>query len=376
MKTEDSPLQSISFEAKVNRKMAARLSQLLRDDTNIIESNQLMNNNNDDGDDIFVYTGGEQEVPRDVKRVRIAENINTIPAWTFAHCRQLIEVEGHDKLKKIEQRAFHECPSLRRATKMQGVVEVEDYAFGRCSALSELDFDKLEIIGLGAFTDCKSLSATNMPSVRRIGAYAFNGCDALTDVVLGEKLERIYALAFYGCSALRSISIPLKHGGLIFVENSFNYCNNLSRVDILDGIHESITSLHLESWRKDMEQEIDSINQNLPNIRVLFGWGKGQEIQEWIRRVLFRMEHYKSEHKVLVKEAMTLLELALWKANLHDDVGDDAAAQEGIRVTRGRRNRKRKDKYITSGASIVIKNVLPFLGHITYPVESQWYGSI
>jgi hypothetical protein len=41
----------------------------------------------DDGvggdDDIFVYTGGEQQVPRDVKRVRIAENIDTIPASTF-----------------------------------------------------------------------------------------------------------------------------------------------------------------------------------------------------------------------------------------------------------------------------------------------------
>jgi hypothetical protein len=27
------------------------------------------------GDDIFVYTGGDQEVPWDVKRVRIAENM-------------------------------------------------------------------------------------------------------------------------------------------------------------------------------------------------------------------------------------------------------------------------------------------------------------
>jgi hypothetical protein len=57
---------------------------------------------------------------------------------------------------------------------------------------------------------------------------------------------------------------------------------------------------------------------------------------------------------------MTLLELALWKANLHD-ADDAAAAQEGVRVTRGQRKRKRNDRCITSGASIVIKNVLPFL---------------
>ena len=63
-----------------------------------------------------------------------------------------------------------------------------------------------------------------------------------------------------------------------------------------------------------------------------------------------------------MKEAMTLLELALWKANLRENEADDAAAaQEGVRVTREQRKRTRNDRCITSGASIVIKNVLPFL---------------
>jgi predicted NAD-dependent protein-ADP-ribosyltransferase YbiA (DUF1768 family) len=73
------------------------------------------------------------------------------------------------------------------------------------------------------------------------------------------------------------------------------------------------------------------------------------------------IEHYKSEHYISLKEAMSLLELALWKANLDDNVGDDAAAREGRRVTRRQRKRARKDRCITSGASVVIKNVLPFL---------------
>ena len=104
-----------------------------------------------------------------------------------------------------------------------------------------------------------------------------------------------------------------------------------------------------------MQDEIDRINQTLPNIRL--GIGKTQAIQQWIDSVLQRMEHYKSEHQILLKESMTLLELALWKANLCEN--EDA--QEGVRVTRGQRKRARKDRCITSGASIVIKNVLPFL---------------
>jgi hypothetical protein len=160
-------------------------------------------NNNDDGvggDEIFVYMGGDQEVPRDVRRVRIAENIDTIPWGVFEGCEQLIEVEGHNKIKKIERREFHYCIRLRRVTKMQGVIEIEDTAFNSCTALSDIDFDKLEIIGYNAFAECKSLSFVNMPSVKSVGYGAFQYCTALTDVVFGRDVERIETYALLSCT--------------------------------------------------------------------------------------------------------------------------------------------------------------------------------
>ncbi len=316
--------------------------------------NQLLNDGvGGGGDDIFVYTGGEQQVPFDVKRVRIAENVDTIPERTFYRCYQLIEVEGHNKLKKVEQYAFNFCHILRRVTKMTGVMEIEKGAFSSCFALRELEFDKLEIIGVGAFGFC-GLRSFIMPSIRRVGGHAFQHCDALTDAMFGEKLERIEVGVFYGCRALSHIVIPLKDN-LIIGNSSFDNCEDLSRVDILDGgIHKTISSLQLESWRNEMDQEIHRINQTLPNIPAM---KKPEAIQEWITRVLSRMEHYKIEHHILLKEATTLLELALWKANLCEN--EDA--QEGVRVTRGQRKRARRDRCVTSGASIVIKNVLPFL---------------
>jgi hypothetical protein len=318
----------------------------------------MMADNQLGDDDIFVYTGGEQRVPRDVKRVRIAENVDTIQAESFAMCRELREVKGHNKLKKIERSAFYWCTSLRTVTKMTGLIEIEENAFCCCSALSDIDFDKLKIIGDGAFDDCESLRSINMPSIRRVSRSAFAYCTALTDAVFGKDLERIEGSAFWE-SALRRIGIPLKEN-LIIDNNAFSECRNLSRVDILaGGIHKTISSLHMESWRVEMKAEIDRINQTLPNTH---SYEKAEAIRQWITRVLSRMEHYKSEHKMLVKEAMTLLELALWKANLRENENDGtAAAQEGVRVTRGQRKRKRNDSCITSGASIVIKNVLPFL---------------
>ena len=331
----------------------------------MMADNLLLNNDGVgvDGDvDIFVYTGGEQQVPRDVKRVRIAENIDTIPERTFQRCRQLIEVEGHNELKKIEEYAFAECPCLRRVTKMQGVIEIEAYAFRDCDALSELEFDKLEIIGSYAFGNCNSLRSINMTSVRRVGEYAFQYCKALTSAVFGEDLEGIGGCAFYECTALKRIAIPLKRNlivgkdgriSAIVEDHAFYNCENLSRVDVIGGTHETISSLHMKSWRDEMQEEIDRINQTLPDTRPV-------AIQRWIRSVLDRIEHYKTEHQIVLKEAMTLLELALWKANL-DDNEAGVPSQEGVRVTRRQVKRARKERCITSGAGIIIKNVLPFL---------------
>ena len=47
-----------------------------------------------DDDDIFVYTGGGQRVPRDVKRAKIDESVDTILARAFYNCEQLIEVDA------------------------------------------------------------------------------------------------------------------------------------------------------------------------------------------------------------------------------------------------------------------------------------------
>jgi len=320
----------------------------------------ILLNDGDDGD-VFVYTGGDQQVPRDVRRVRIAENIDTIPARTFEECRQLIEVEGHNQLTKIEQWAFFCCRRLRWLTKMGGVKEIEGCAFNGCNALSDLEFDRLEIIGGGAFIHCTSLRSINLPSVRRVRRDTFFQCAALTEAVFGEDLGRIDALAFWICPSLRRIAIPLKDN-LIIEDRAFYESENLSRVDIIGGIHKTISSFHMEIWRDEMTEEIDRINQTLPDTRSV---EKALTMREWIRYVTAGMEYYKAEHQELLKEAMTLLELALWDANLQQQeerlwlkwVDNKQPAKKAKIDIDGVRHEAR----ITSGASIVIKNVLPFL---------------
>ena len=106
-----------------------------------------------------------------------------------------------------------------------------------------------------------------------------------------------------------------------------------------------------------MIAEINRINQVLPTIPAD---DKTEVIQQWMELVVDKIDNCKAEHNRYVKEASTLLELALWKANLEDKKAD-RLEREAVRTTRGSRKRARKEISVTSGASIVIKNVLPFL---------------
>eukprot|EP00986_Skeletonema_menzelii_P021231 scaffold33688_cov268-Skeletonema_menzelii.AAC.1 len=77
-------------------------------------------------------------------------------------------------------------------------------------------------------------------------------------------------------------------------------------------------------------------------------------IQQWMRSVIRRLDHYKAEHQKLLKEATTLLELALWKTNLADNEGD-RLDREGFRTTRGSRKRARTEICVTSDYVIVVR---------------------
>jgi hypothetical protein len=186
----------------------------------------------------------------------------------------------------------------------------------------------------------------------------FENCDQLTDVEMPE-VERIGDGAFTSCTRLRRIAIPQKDD--IFDGNYVFYmCVNLSTVDVVGGIHKTISSLHMESWRNEMREEIDRINSDLEDTHAFEMTGA---IRQWIRSVLQRIEHYKTEHYMLLKKSMTLLELAIWKAKLLDEneEGYSLGDNQPTKKAKIDSDSARKALRITSGASDVIQNVLPFL---------------
>ncbi len=310
-----------------------------------------------DDDEIFVYMGGNQQVPDGVRRARIHKSVKIVRARAFQYRRHLISVEFHDEVEIIEEAAFSNCSSFKGPIKLLGVKIVKQGAFAG-SRLIGVEFgDKLETIETCAFNSCKVLRKIRIPSVRTIGNYAFARCVLLTDVEFGEALRKMQLklCVFEDCFRLKRIAFPLIRN--IIPGGTFKGCPMLTTVDLVGGIHNSIASLYFESWRNEMTREINRINQTLPTTEE--GSLKTKEMKQWIRTVIRQLNYYKGEQRKL-KEVTTLLELALWKANL-DNEGDPLDREGVRRMTRGSRKRARKEICVTSGGGIVIKNVLPFL---------------
>jgi len=268
----------------------------------------------------FTYTGADgEDIPHDATHVFVDAKI--IRRRAFEYHPNIVEVICHDKVERIERCAFLSCPSLRRVI-MRGVKIVEYRAFANCDSLEDVECGKLEIIEQRAFSSCKSLRSINLPSARIVGEWAFCDCKALTDVKFGSELERIDGGTFYNCRSLERITIPLKDG-MITDDNIFKGCKNLKRIDLVEGgeLRETIAALHMEGWRNDMNEEINSINQNLPNAPAGGEWDdvfedyddgeKTLVIRSWIWSVRDKLIHYKAEHQRVLNVAGTTLVLAL-----------------------------------------------------------------
>jgi len=274
-----------------------------------------------------------------------------------------VQVETHDGIRSVGDRAFYICKSLR-SINLKSALEVGDATFHGCENLSDVEFgDKLETIGTSAFSLCSSLRRLKLPSVITIGTEAFWHCWALTDVELSERLEKIGSRAFWYCRRLQRIAIPLKRDLFSFDRTFFEYgqfdnCFQLATVDLVGvrGIRKTVASLHMECWRIDIKEEIDRINQVLPTTPSN---EKTAAIKQWMDSVMDKIDHYKDEHHRYLKEAITLLELALWKAKLGEK--EENYTEGKTKKTKIDADSARMERRITSGADIVIKNVLPFL---------------
>ena len=264
----------------------------------------------------------DEIIPQNATHVSVHPSVTKIPDGLFYEHPNIIELICHDGVIKIEYEAFKGCPRLKRVI-MNSVEDVEDEAFDCCRALEYVECANLDFIGRFAFNGCTALSSINLPSANTVSICAFSECPGLVDAKFGRKLKGIFESIFYNCSSLQRITLPLRNDLIPKrVNNSFQMCGNLRHVDLIEegALQETIDALLWEEWKNDMNAELTSIDQILPNAHAGYennatsgniDGEKANVLRIWMKNVLRKIIDYKSQHRRLLKEAESRLQLVL-----------------------------------------------------------------
>ena len=156
--------------------------------------------------------------------IHIPDSVTQIGDGAFAGCSGLTEIHIPDSVTEIGERAFAvgsglgiisvsssnkkydsrlDCNAIieteasiiiagcKSSTIPDGVTQIADGAFARCSGLTEIHIpNSVKGIGKRAFARCSGLTEIHIPdSVTKIGEYAFQGCSGLKTIVIPKGLD-------------------------------------------------------------------------------------------------------------------------------------------------------------------------------------------
>ena len=77
-----------------------------------------------------------------------------------------------------------------------------------------------------------------------------------------------YSWAFQPQEFMNEFRCRIYSRTVLLITTVFDDCDELARVCLVGGIHKTIYSLHLESWRNEMNDEIKRINRALPTLNA------------------------------------------------------------------------------------------------------------
>ena len=226
----------------------------------------------------------------DIQSISLPSSLQSLGTGAFYGCANLTEVALPDAIDTIPNKAFMDCSSLTKVTGSAGVNVIGDYAFNSCTNFQTLSvkWGRYPKIGNYAFagSGLKSIiinpnssdatgkeNSTNVIYIPSVGDYAFYKCSSLTNVdftyinAIGEagfsKCTKLTTLAFMastssnlyrisknfcqGCTALTQVVLP--HVAYI-EEYAFDGCTNLAKVSLTNT--DPTADFHLSHTLKEI----------------------------------------------------------------------------------------------------------------------------
>jgi hypothetical protein len=118
---------------------------------------------------------------------------------------------------------------------------------------------------------------------------------------------------------------------------------------VMCGLSESVEALPFKVWRDHITDMIKTSNFKFD----------GNNWEQILHRIQEKLAHFEDELPKL-KEATTLLELALWKTRINDIIEQQKTARNQKKIKTDKSSIRQQCR-VTCGADVVIGHVLPFL---------------
>lgn len=225
---------------------------------------------------MFTKSGNTAIYDTKLKHVSGGENVQKIGNYAFQRCSALTEFNFSDKLIEIGDYTFNKCYNLSHVSGGENIQKIGTGGFQRCSALTEFNFSsKLVEVGDWVFSRCYSLSRiSGGENVEKIGDYAFFNCSALTEFNFSDKLTKIGKSAFVNCISLSQVELNFCDKLTEIGESSFSECYNLQKVIL----PETIVAIHYGAFGNDTN--LTNIG-NMHNVKYIGdfafdGWSVGR----------------------------------------------------------------------------------------------------
>ncbi len=148
---------------------------------------------------------------KEIKVVKIPNNIVSIGATCFFDCKSLKKIELPESVTNIQSGAFQQCSKLESFKIPSLVTSLDTYVFSNCISLKNVEgIERLESIGGNCFDSCIELrgSITFNAKLQSLTSSAFRNCFNITEFVFLGIPEKIENTVFQNCVGVTNVSIP------------------------------------------------------------------------------------------------------------------------------------------------------------------------
>ena len=144
-----------------------------------------------------------------VEEVIFTEGIRRISERAFCGCTSLKQAIFSTSIKELADHAFEACGNLTTAALPPFLEQVGAYAMSG-AGIKTVVFPKTVFwLGEGAFSYCKNIKEVEMPALcDEVASSLFRGCENLKKVKIHGKINAIGDYAFADCVNLETIFIP------------------------------------------------------------------------------------------------------------------------------------------------------------------------